>query len=112
MLQDCLSEAGFTVSEAGNGIDALELLRANNVRPRLILLDLAMPLMGGVEFLEVWRGMPCADTVPIVVLTAAQRESDHLTANGVAQVLVKPFEIDTLLEIVTRYVPFANDEAD
>jgi DNA-binding response OmpR family regulator len=102
MLVDCLSDAGYTTATAANGSGALDLLRDGLVRPPLILLDLAMPLMSGQEFLKLWR--ESGGSAPVLVLTADQREQDQAEALGVDRVLTKPLDIATLLAAVDELV--------
>jgi CheY-like chemotaxis protein len=81
---------------ARDGIEALDTLRGNGrpplERPFIVLLDLNMPRMGGIEFLEVMRAdAELADTV-IFVLTTSAEEIDRVAAyrNHVAGYIVKP----------------------
>ncbi|MGX7703391.1 MHYT domain-containing protein [Methylobacterium sp. Gmos1] len=88
-LRTVLERNGWTVSEAGNGCEALDQVRHGV--PRLVLLDLTMPVMDGFSFLDQLRLLPgCAD-VPVVVLsarsiTAAERdrlsEADRVLRKG------------------------------
>ena len=83
-----LGKGGWTVVEAGNGQEALE--RVAHATPRLILLDLTMPVMDGFAFLRALRERPgCAD-IPVVVLTARDltNEERH-RLRGASQVLNK-----------------------
>ena len=79
---------GWTVIEAANGEEALE--RVAHAVPRLILLDLTMPVMDGFSFLHALRGRPdCAD-IPVVVLTACDlTKEDRSRLRGASQVLNK-----------------------
>ena len=65
---------------AGNGLEALALLRSNKVpkERRLILLDLNMPKMNGIEFLEELRRDPELSSTPVVVLTTSNDDQDKL----------------------------------
>lgn len=108
MLTDCLVDAGYAVLEAAHGYAALDILGTGGSLPQLILLDLAMPLMSGQEFLKQWRGQSSASQVPVIVLTADQREQELAAILGVACVLTKPVEIDTLLDAVDRFALAAN----
>ncbi len=102
MLVDCLADAGYTTAAAPNGIAALALLRDGGLRPALILLDLAMPLMSGQEFLRQWR--EAGGSAPVLVLTADQREQSRAGLLGATRVLTKPLDISTLLEAVEEQV--------
>jgi CheY-like chemotaxis protein len=79
---------------AGNGVEALELLRSKDFprEHRLVLLDLAMPRMNGVEFLRALRADPELRPIPVVVLTTSRDERDRVEAYdlNVAGYLVKP----------------------
>ena len=109
-VQLALEDEGYGVVTAANGAEALELLRATN--PSLILLDLRMPGMGGVEFVETYRkyemaegqaGQRAAKPVPIIVVTASRIAEVDPESFGATDVLRKPFEVDALLESVARY---------
>jgi hypothetical protein len=68
MLRASLERENFTVVEAGNGIEALG--RLATLRPALILLDLMMPEMDGIQFTREVRARPEWRDIPIVVMTA------------------------------------------
>ena len=80
-----LTVLGFDVRDAGNGQDALEVLRAGWI-PTLIVLDLMMPVMNGWAFRAEQRKIPGAANVPVIVLSARrprpnqarQTPSNHL----------------------------------
>ena len=67
-LRTVLERHGWTVREAANGVEALERVAA--ARPRLILLDLTMPVMDGFTFLHALRDTPNGADIPVVVLSA------------------------------------------
>lgn len=98
-MVDVLAAQGFRMLEACNGQEALDLLRARHLRPTLILLDLAMPVMDGPQFLQERSGDPDLARVPVVVLTA-QRRLAHQLEGEVVAVLDKPFALKRLLEII------------
>jgi CheY-like chemotaxis protein len=79
---------------AGNGLEALERLRGGGIpnHRRLVLLDLNMPKMNGIEFLRELRKDPALSATPVVVLTTSTIDRDKLDAYGlnVAGYLVKP----------------------
>lgn len=81
----------------------LEVLR--NDPPALILLDLMMSPMSGLEFLEERRKIPGASNVPVVILSALRLTDEEFApyANSVAEVAVKPVEPTQLKEIIARY---------
>jgi CheY-like chemotaxis protein len=79
---------------AGNGLEALEMLRGENMprTRRLVLLDLNMPRMNGIEFLRELRADPELTATPVVVLTTSDAERDKVEAYNlhVAGYLLKP----------------------
>ena len=83
-----LEKHGWTVVEASNGAEALE--RVKHAVPRVILLDLNMPVMDGFDFLQALRQRPGCDRVPVVVLTALDLTTeDRRRLRGANQVLSK-----------------------
>jgi two-component system, OmpR family, alkaline phosphatase synthesis response regulator PhoP len=88
IARDYLERAGYRVTMAGNGADALAFARAR--RPDLIVLDLGLPRMDG---LDVTRTLRKHSNVPIIMLTARVDESDKLTGLelGADDYLTKPF---------------------
>jgi len=87
-MRTVLEKNGWTVTEAGNGLEALN--QVAHAVPKLILLDLTMPVMDGFSFLRTLRERPgCAD-VPVVVLSALDLTSeDRKRLRGASQVLNK-----------------------
>src|SRR5919206_2193146 len=89
-----LRARGFEVIEAANGMEALSLWDAE--QPQLLILDVMMPRMDGME---VCRRVRERSTVPIIVLTAMDAESDKVAAfdQGADDYLTKPFGVEELL---------------
>ena len=88
---------------AGNGVEALAFLRdEKNERPGLILLDLNMPKMNGLEFLQIIKDDDRLKTIPVVVLTTSREERDTLESFRccVAGYIVKPVDYDHFIEVV------------
>jgi CheY-like chemotaxis protein len=94
---------------AGNGIEALALLRGNPGEPslipperRLILLDLNMPKMNGLEFLQELRADSALAHIPVVVLTTSNEERDRVHAYdlNVAGYMLKPVTFSTFVELM------------
>ncbi|HET9156553.1 MAG TPA: response regulator [Myxococcaceae bacterium] len=95
-LADVLLEAGCTVVQALDGADALTKLDEVE-RPCLILLDLVMPRIGGVEFLERLREHPHASDFSVLLMSASPDPSGAEDYPGVVGMLRKPFDVDELL---------------
>ena len=87
---------------AGNGLDALELLRGPEIprERRLVLLDLNMPRMDGIEFLRALRADPELGLTPVVVLTTSDDERDRVNAYNlnVAGYILKPVTFVSFVE--------------
>lgn len=84
------------VSVAHNGIEALDMLKENNYNPDLILLDLNMPKMNGLEFLHALRGTDRHGRSKVFVMTTSDEESDRAEAErlGISGYIIKPLSFD------------------
>src|SRR5215212_8605534 len=91
IARDYLDRAGFRVITAGNGIDALRLARTE--RPSLLVLDLMLPGMDGLDVARALRGDPASRMLPIIMLTARVEETDRLIGLelGADDYITKPF---------------------
>jgi len=97
-LAELLEEDGFDVHTATNGFSALR--HAQELRPSVILLDLALPERSGTQLLEDLRADPATRDVAIVVVSGyADRLSERQQAETDG-VIPKPFELVELLEVV------------
>lgn len=89
---------------AGDGIDALRMLRSGDVPVgrRIVLLDLNMPRMNGIEFLREIRNDPELHLTPVVVLTTSNDERDRIDAYNfnVAGYLLKPVTFVNFVEVM------------
>jgi CheY-like chemotaxis protein len=94
---------------ARNGLEGLEMLRGtstkNAVIPlgnRLILLDINMPRMSGIEFLQLLRTDPALKSTPVVMLTTSNEERDRFNAYNlnVAGYLLKPVGFNAFVEMM------------
>ncbi len=92
---------------ASNGLEALDMLTGQSGNPpvvppgrRLILLDLNMPKMGGIEFLRVLRANAELKAIPVVVLTTSGEDRDRLQAYdfNVAGYLLKPVTFEPFVQ--------------
>jgi CheY-like chemotaxis protein len=99
-MVETLSDAGYSVEAVANGRDAIEWLEDTDHPPKLILLDLMMPIMDGWQFLEKREKTPKVASVPVVVLSASA--SFESTSETVA-FMRKPIALKPLLAIVATY---------
>src|SRR5687768_10528327 len=91
---------------ASNGIDALEILRSvspENPRPKIVLLDLNMPRMGGIEFLKEIRQDADLSSLSVFVMTTSNEDSDKIEAFNlnVAGYILKPLSMDRFISAVS-----------
>lgn len=95
---------GYTIRGAANGQEALNLLNKGQV-PKLILLDLMMPVMNGWEFLDHVKHDENWKKIPVIVLSAHPEKFKYMNAE---HFLSKPVDITSLEELVSKYAPLAN----
>jgi len=91
------------IHEARNGIEALEILRRGSLPARhLVLLDLNMPRMNGLEFLRALRADPALRSTSVVVLTTSNEERDKVAAYdlNVAGYLLKPVTFPSFVDLM------------
>jgi two-component system, OmpR family, KDP operon response regulator KdpE len=106
VMRSTLSTHGYVITEAKSGEEALESLGAN--RPDLVLLDMNMPGIGGIE---ACRAIRSASDIPIIMLTVRNAERDKVAAldAGADDYVVKPFGFEELLARIRaalrRYSP-------
>ena len=100
-LAEVLSEEGHQVICAANGREALGLLAEGSIRPGLIILDLWMPHMDGIEFRRIQQSLTRWSEVPILVITASRLLPRELPKLGLEHVLRKPLQLHELLAKVT-----------
>jgi len=95
MMRVLLEAHGFTVVEATNGVEAVD--KAVDERPDIILMDLAMPLMSGIEAARTIRKHEELSRVPIIAITAFGEEfrSEAIEA-GFDEIMQKPVDLNRL----------------
>ena len=107
MVAFTLRGAGFDVIEASNGTEGLKQLGAKPVD--LIITDVNMPVMDGIEFTRQARAVLRGRPVPILILTTESDQSKKAEARaaGATGWIVKPFQQDQLLAVVGKVLPGA-----
>jgi len=101
-LRDYLQELGHVVETADHGRDALDRIAARGP-PRLILLDLRMPVMNGWEFAERKNADPALAPVPMIVFSADTRLEESAGAMRVVGRLTKPIDLAELTRLLSAY---------
>lgn len=104
LLQTTLEQMlGVRVDTAEDGLQALH--KVGRQRPALILLDLMMPAVDGLEVLRRLRADPKTRDIPVIVLSAVSRAREEASHIGCNEMLAKPFDLDVFLGLVSRYIP-------
>lgn len=102
MLASCLSKGGHEVVVACDGVEALEQLRVH--KPDLVITDLNMPKMNGLEFIAAARQEPNGQSLPMLLLTTetAQALKDRAKEVRATGWLTKPFDPKEILSLVAQ----------
>ena len=102
MLNLTLSSAGYSVVQAEDGIDGLEVLERTN--PDVIVTDINMPRLDGFGFIESVRGHAKYRGIPILVLTTESDQAKKMRAReaGATGWIVKPFDPEKLVYAIRR----------
>lgn len=101
LLDQILTMNGYRVKAAANGQEALQMLKI--LDPDLILLDMKMPVMNGWEFSRRLK-QERDDTIPFIIVSAAEDIRLRAQETGADGWLEKPFELDDLLTTVNSFV--------
>lgn len=105
-MEEILTRAGFSVETATDGSKAMTLLEGG-AKPDLVVTDLNMPNMNGLELITAARGLPSMRFTPILMLTTESQISlrDQGREAGATGWLVKPVRGDQLLDVVKQVLP-------
>lgn len=103
MIKDILSKNGYTVAgEAENGVKAVE--KYNELKPDLVLMDITMPEMDGIQAL---KNIKAADSAAKVIMCSAMGQQAMVIESiqaGAKDFIVKPFQAERVLEAVKKVV--------
>ncbi|NCN04079.1 MAG: response regulator [Spirochaetales bacterium] len=107
-LVKIVQKLGISTFEARTGVEAIEKFSENQGTIRLILMDLSMPEMDGLEATQAIREKN--PQVPIVALTAHSSDEDRKSCMraGMNEMLIKPVQLPQLRETIYRYLPPVN----
>jgi two-component system chemotaxis response regulator CheY len=107
-LKTTLAMNGFKVETANNGQAALDKLKSG-IKPDLILTDVNMPVMGGMELIGKVRALPAFRFIPILTLTTESETSKREDGKraGATGWLVKPVSGNDLIAVIKKVVPGA-----
>ncbi len=113
ILRYLLEQQGYTVEEAGNGQEAIDLLE-QGINPDLMLLDLMMPRMDGFQVCERVRQNPATAQLPVIMVTAKGEVSDRIRGlqGGANDYLTKPYDNKELLARVHNLLQWSRSQRD
>ena len=103
-LATLLHTEGYRVESAANALDALTRLE-RAPKPSLILLDIMLPYMDGLEFRALQRIKPAIADIPVIVITAVGVRPEIAAELGLGQPLFKPLDRPRLLAAIKRLCP-------
>jgi two-component system, sensor histidine kinase and response regulator len=105
ILSQLLELTGVHVDTAENGEEAVRMVKA--ARYDLVLMDMQMPVMGGLEATRLIRQNPVHQQLPVVALTAGgfMEDREHCFEAGMNDYLMKPFEYKDLIQVLRRNLP-------
>lgn len=100
MMKKLLELNGYVVLEADNGVDAVKLTQQE--QPSLVIMDLGLPLLDGMEATRLIRQIPETSSIPIIALSAYDAASvrNDAIASGCNSYLTKPVDYDRLEETI------------
>jgi DNA-binding response OmpR family regulator len=99
-----LEDEGYQVAIAEHGLEALKTIEECGKQPRLIVLDVKMPVMNGKEFVAEYRRL-YQHTAPIIVITAADDVRQRAEELGGTDWLGKPFDLGKFVDLIKQYIP-------
>lgn len=102
-VAELLVDEGFIVDEAPDGSAALQMMADKDFQPDMIMLDIAMPRMHGLEFIDRIRRV--RPTVPIVVMSSKSWLQDDMavqTSQQIRAFLVKPVDVNEILDVISK----------
>jgi CheY-like chemotaxis protein len=96
------------VREANNGEDGLELLLNENYYPDIILLDLNMPKINGIEFLRILKDNDSLKFIPTIILTTSSNEKDLLSCYniGISGYILKPLKYEDYIKKINLLLSY------
>ena len=100
MYAEYLHLSGFEVAEARNGHEAFDLCQS--VPPDVVVTDIQMPRMGGIQLIRALRARPATRAVPVICVSASVDCVREAAAVGCAAALEKPCPPDTLVDLIRR----------
>ncbi|MEM6431847.1 MAG: diguanylate cyclase [Deinococcota bacterium] len=110
LLRQMLEQEDFNVIEAEDGRAALELLTTRDDLPDMILLDINMPVMNGLETCRKLQADPKTQSIPIIFVSGVSELEDKIAAfqEGAVDFISKPFQVDEVIARVSTHLTLRN----
>jgi two-component system cell cycle response regulator DivK len=104
LVRDVLQVKGYSTVEAGTAEDGLKIAREQ--KPALILMDIQLPGMSGIEALKALRANPVTAAIPVVAITASvmQQDRQQIMSAGFDGFIEKPINLKALFDTVKKSV--------
>lgn len=99
-LVAAFEQEGHQVLEAYHGRHALNVLASSSIQPDLVLSDIMMPIVGGLELCSLLKADPATADIPVVLMSAAHSRASVISRADA--VIAKPFDLDALDALIER----------
>jgi CheY-like chemotaxis protein len=101
-------QANHKIIEANNGEEALEILKEKEIIPDIIILDLNMPRINGIEFLGILKQDPVLKYIPAIILTTSNNHRDILECYkiGIAGYVLKPLKYEDYVDSIKKTLEY------
>lgn len=109
-LQETLAKTNLEVVSTNNGHEGI--LLCIELQPKLIFMDIQMPVLNGFEAAGILKTRPDTSRIPIIALTASptKQEKEKALASGFSGYLPKPLDLGALLSEICRYVAYQSND--
>ena len=96
------------ITEANNGEEAIAVLKIKEIIPDIIILDLNMPKVSGIEFLEILKKDAYLKYIPAIILTTSNNHKDVMECYriGIAGYILKPLKYDDYVDRIKRLIEY------
>jgi CheY-like chemotaxis protein len=103
-LKTWLEDYGYKIMSPASSLEALDVI--NEKAPNLVILDIIMPEIDGLEVLARLKANPKTSAIPVIMLSAKKESTTIIKAQGLqaADYFMKPFEAGDLLKSIERYI--------
>lgn len=104
LLRVVLQSCGYKVTEAEDGINGIRLAEENT--PNIVLMDIQMPVMDGIEAMKKLKSAPETSIIPVIALTsyAMRGDQERFLGEGFDGYICKPIDIDKMIEVIEKHV--------